>query len=534
MSADPAFSVADWIDALARPAAYAHPVDTVEVHQTHISIVFLAGRFAYKVKKPVNLGFLDFRTLDQRKYFCEEEVRLNRRLAPQVYLDVLPITIDAGRPRFGGTGPAVEWAVLMKRLPGDATLQSRVLRGDIEPETLDRLAQRLAQFHRQADRNQQARAFGRFAFVAHNARENFQQTETHVGVTVAANVFEGVRALTEAQLHQHHDRIEARADRDLPCDTHGDLHLDHVYYFPDESPPDDLVMIDCIEFADRFRYADPVADAAFLVMDLKFHGRRDLARRFADAYFQAAGDADGRDLLPFWSAYRAVIRAKVDGIKVLARELGPTVHASVLARAQAHWLLALGELETPARRPALVIVCGLPGSGKSTLAASLAEVGNFQLLRSDLIRKELTQAAGLSATASGFWEGIYDPVWSERTYREMLTRAERLWWNGERVLVDANFREDGQRQLFLDAAKRWCIPTLFLHCQTDAALVRQRLQARRDDVSDADWNTYQQLAGRWQPWRTTPDTTLIAIDTSGTPAVVAEQVIQKLRQADWI
>ena len=173
----------------------------------------------------------------------------------------------------------------------------------------------------------------------------------------------------------------------MPRDTHGDLHLDHVYLFPDRAPPADLVIIDCIEFNERFRFADPVADMAFLVMDLAFHGRRDLARAFADAYFRASGDEEGRALLPFYTAYRAAVRGKVEGMELAEREVPEAERAAALVRARAHWLLALGELEEPGRRPCLVLVGGLPGTGKSTLARGLAEQAGFTVIRSDLVRR---------------------------------------------------------------------------------------------------------------------------------------------------
>jgi aminoglycoside phosphotransferase family enzyme/predicted kinase len=508
----PSLDVSALIEALARPTAYAHDVEAIEVHQTHISVVFLAGPFAYKIKKPVNLGFLDFSTIDKRKHFCEEEIRLNRRLAPQVYLGVVPITQEQGSLRFGGNGAVVEWAVQMKRLPCEATLENRLARGEVSIEQIRALAQRLAWFHRTAEASEQIASFGRFTVVAQNARENFKQAAPQIGTTVSPMVFERVRELTDAHLTTYHDLIESRAERGMPRDTHGDLHLDHVYLFPDEVPPDDLVIIDCIEFSDRFRYADPVADMAFLVMDLVFHGRRDLARCFADRYFEATGDPEGRFLVPFYSAYRAVVRAKVEGMELSEKEIDPEERQQAEQRARAHWLLALGELEEPTRRPALVLMAGLPGSGKSTLGRSLAQNANFSVLRSDVIRKEL---AGDAETAE-FNQGIYTDAWTERTYAELLKRCEQLLWQGQRVVIDANFRDDRRRQPFFDTARRWAIPLLFIHCQVTPEVTRARLQARRHDASDADWRIYELLAQTWQPLRPEWLPMTYALDTSGT------------------
>lgn len=517
------------IESLSRPNAYPHPVDAAEVHQTHISVVFLAGPFAYKIKKPVNLGFVDFSTLEKRRHFCDEEVRLNRRLAPHVYLGVVPIAMADEHPRFDGAGPAIEWAVKMKRLPSDATLEHHLEHGDVTSEHLRALAARLANFHRHAESNERISSFGRFDVVAANARENFAQTATHVDRTVSAAVYERVRELTEAHLAKLHDLIDARAKRGVPRDTHGDLHLDHVYLFPEELPPNDLVIVDCIEFADRFRFADPVADMAFLAMDLSFHGRRDLARIFADAYFEVTGDAEGRRLFAFYTAYRALVRGKVEGIELDEPEVAAAERLQAQERARAHWLLALGELEVPANRPALVLMAGLPGSGKSTLAHSLAQSANFSVLRSDVIRKEL---AGVSESVvpSDFEAGIYSDAWTERTYAELLQRAQQRLWQGQRVLIDANFREDQCRQSFVEAASRRGVPVLFIHCKAAPEVTRARLQTRMNDASDADWRIYERLRQTWQPVGAEWQRRAFPVDTSGSVAENEQRVREILHE----
>ncbi len=526
------------IESLSRPEAYSHPVTDFEVHQTHISVVFLAGPFAYKIKKPVNLGFLDFSTLEKRKHYCDEEVRLNRRMAPHVYLGVTPITSEPDAPARVGPltpGPSpldergeknvIEWAVQMKRLPAEATLECRLERGAVTAEQIRVLAQRVAEFHRHAEANERIAAFGRFAVVAENARDNFTQAEALVGVTVTPAVFERLRALTETHLSRLRDLMETRAKASVPRDTHGDLHLDHVYLFPDEAPPNDLVIIDCIEFADRFRFADPIADMAFLVMDLAFHGRRDLARLLTDAYFEASGNEAGRGLLPYYSAYRAVIRAKVEGMKLGKPEIAPVEQQRAKQSARAHWLVALGELEAPTRKPALVLVAGLPGSGKSTIAHAIAGPGNFHVLRSDVVRKEL---AGVAETME-FNQGIYTDAWTERTYAEVLRRCEELLWHGERVLIDANFRDHKCRLPFFDAARRWGVPIVFIQCTTSPEVTHARLQARRNDASDADWRIYLQLAETWEPigadWQRMSHT----VDTSGSVSKNERRVVDILR-----
>jgi aminoglycoside phosphotransferase family enzyme/predicted kinase len=483
------------IDALRRPEAYPHPVGPIDVRQTHISVVFLAGPYAYKVKKPVSLGFLDFSTLAKRRHFCQEEVRVNRRLAPSVYEDVVPITRDPSGIRIDGAGEPVEWAVRMKRLPEEATLESRLARGEISPAMVEALAVRIARFHADADSGPHVAAFARWQVVAGNARENFEQAGPLVGMTLSEPVCTRLRALTEESLRDQRSLIEERAAGGAARDTHGDLHLDHIYVFPERPPPDDLVVVDCIEFNERFRYADPVADMAFLVMDLRFHDRKDLAAVLTDAYFSVAG-THGRPLLPFYVAYRAAVRGKVAGIKLSESEVSAADKMEALADARGHWLLALGELEAPARRPCLLLVAGLPGTGKSTLARDLAAIANATVIRSDVVRKGL---AGVQGPAQAdFGAGLYTGDWTDRTYAECRRRAEAILFDGGRVIVDATFAEEHRRRDFLDMARRWRVPAALLVCEADAQAVRQRLAQRVADASDAGWSVYEEIARRWQ------------------------------------
>lgn len=499
-------------------------------------MVFLAGDFVYKVKKPVDLGFLDFSTLERRRADCEAEVLLNRRLAPSVYLGVVPITSSDGRLRVGGGGTAVEYAVRMERLPKEATLGSLLARGGLDRGTVELVARRVAAFHGAAATGPEIARHGRFEVVAGNARDNFAQTERFLGATVSAAVWRRLRDLTEAELGARRELIEARARPGVIRDGHGDLHLDHVYRFAHREPPDDLVIVDCIEFSDRLRHLDPVADAAFLAMDLELHGRPDLVRRFTDAYFEATGDREGRALLPFYTAYRAMVRGKVESFAVAEEEVPEGQRWEDLQRARAHFLLALALLAPPLERPCLVLAAGLPGTGKSVLARALEAEAGFVRIASDRVRKELAGLAPDQPAPAAVDQGIYSAAWTERTYAVCLERAGKELFAGRRVVVDATFREEARRRELLEAARAWGARGLVLLCEATPEEVRRRLEARAAvpgaDPSDADWQTYQALAARWEDPSPATAPAVHRIDTSGTPEASRAQALAVLRERE--
>ncbi len=528
------------MEALRDPSAYPHDVDSVERVQTHISVVFLAGGYAYKLKKPLDLGFLDYTSLEKRLACCREEVRLNRRLAPAVYCGVVPVRCERGTFRVGegteegmsgrGGQDVVEYAVKMIRLPPDRTFRAMLQRGELKQEHLAQLAAKLVTFYAGAEAGEEVSRTGDWPVVARNCEENFEQIEPFVGCTLSGTVYRRLRAYTENALRSHRGLMEERARENVPRDTHGDLRLEHVYAWAREGGMPEILVVDCIEFNKRFRYADPVSDIAFLVMELEHEDRADLGRAFADGCFRRSGDSRGHELLPFYIAYRHVVRGKVCSLKARQEEVAEEKRDEAEVRARAHFLGALGRLAPPDEHPCLVMVGGLPGVGKTTLARRMAARLGFVRMDSDRVRKKLAGLPESANAAASFGEGIYSQAWTNRTYAELRRQAMKRLFQGERVLVEASFGSEDHRKMVWSAARELGVPVFLLLCRADRQVIEQRIVARESGPSDAGVEVYRKAADLWEPPGPDMQERTRSISTQGSPEAALSEAVAFLSE----
>lgn len=452
------------------------PVRRVE---THISWILLDGEHAWKIKKPVRFGFLDFSRLDLRHHYCEEELRLNRRLAPSLYLDVVPVRGSVAAPRLGddGKGSVIEYALRMKQFAAGSLFSEQVAAGRLEPGSVDRLATRLAGFQAAAPAAAADSPFGNAEGIRRTTADVLQGIESQAQAQRAA----GLREWCDARAASLAPCFEARKADGWVREGHGDLHLANLVVLDD-----DVTAFDCVEFDPAMRWIDLQCDIAFITMDLKAHGRRDLAFRFLDRWLESSGDHAGLAVLRYYEVYRALVRALVAGIRHAQGRRAGSANEAESSRGPDYLRLAHGLAEEA--DPRLLIAHGLSGSGKSFASAQLLEVAGAIRLRSDVERKRLFGLAALEAS-SGRAADIYGEQATRRTYASLRDRARVALQAGYPVIIDAAFLRATERDDFRALAQELGVPFAILHCRADPAVLRERVSARserRDDASEAD------------------------------------------------
>ncbi len=469
------------IQSLLDPRRYPHAAGPVELIETHISWVLLAGEFAYKIKKPVNLGFLDFSTLEKRRHYCAEELRLNRRLAPDLYLDVTTISGDPHDPQPGGAGQPIEYAVRMRRFDREQQLDRLLARGELLPRYVDDLAATLAAFHQTVAVAARDSPYGDPEHVWQPVAENFAQITDRLGDERPTWLTE-LHRWSEQTFARLRTRFEARKQAGCIRECHGDAHLANVVLLNGRAVP-----FDCLEFNPSLRWIDIISEIAFTAMDLADRGRRDLGWRLLNAWLEHTGDYAGVVLLRFYLTYRAMVRAKVAIIRLRQPGLAPGERDSAQQQFDNYRDRAIAY--TRSRRPALIIMRGLSGSGKTTVSQPLIETLAAIRVRSDVERKRLHGLAPGAQSRAAVGQGLYNRAASDRTYEHLAALASELLAAGEIVVVDAAFLERARRDHFRQLAADGGATFLILALAADEALLRERVMQRArvgTDVSEAD------------------------------------------------
>lgn len=499
------------IRSLQDASLFDHPVEGFQLIETHISWVLLTGMYAYKIKKPLNLGFLDFSTLDKRRHYCEEELRLNRRLAPEIYVDMVSITGSHDAPRLRGPGEPIEYAVRMVQFPQEAQLDRVLARGELTHDILDRLCDRIAAFHAETPSAAQDSPFGLPERLYQPIKENFEHIlpvlEAQRRQTDRLRV---LRSRTDAAYRRLYETFILRKREGLVRECHGDMHLANIALFHGE-----IVIFDCIDFNESLRWIDVMSELAFLVMDLEERGHPELARRALNRYLEASGDYAGLDVLRFYQVYRAMVRAKVACIRLHQGALDSDESERLTAQYQGY--LALAEAYTQPLHPAVIIIHGLSGCGKTTVTQALLERWDAIRVRSDVERKRL---AGLKATElsrSGLDGGIYTAELTEQTYGRLAELARRMVYAGYPVIVDAAFLKRAQRLTFRDLAYGLNVPFVILDMQAPEAVLRSRVAERQRagrDASEADLAVLARQIATHEPLDADEQPLAIRLDTS--------------------
>lgn len=501
----------------------------VEVIQTHASLVLLLASRVYKLKKPKNFGFFDYSTPALRRHFCQQEVIMNAALAPGVYLGVAPVlAFKSGHMRFGepvspeavpqpgekvGGASVVDYAVVMERLPETATLESYVREDRATPHLLEEVARFVAAFHAEARTGEEIARSGSLETIRYNWEENFRQMQPYIGRTLDAATYARISDYVSRFLIARQALFSGRVREGRIRDGHGDLRLQHLYLLPAAANDagQRIVLLDRIEFAERFRCGDVAGEVAFLAMELDALSRADLADAFVSAYIARTGDVTLRELLPFYLCYRACVRGKVASFQLDEAEVPLAEREAARERARALFALA-GHYASGAPEAMVIMVGGLMGTGKSTLARALHETTGAPLLSSDLMRKRLAGLDPRQPQAAAFGHGIYTPAWTRRTYQELGNEAVEALAQGHSVLLDASFLRRVDRVSLAHRAVQRGAPVLFIECvcPRDTVLARlahrwskrlQGVQASRTDnqiASDGRPELFEAQRAQWE------------------------------------
>ncbi len=506
------------LNALQNPALYDHPVSGFTLMETHISWVLLTGDFVYKIKKPVNFGFLDFSTLEQRAHFCVEEVRLNHRLAPDLYLGIVAVHGSEAEPTLNGDGPAIEYMVKTRQFRQEDLLGNMQRAGTLEPAHIDALAERLAGFHQQIDHAPLDSGWGEPEQVHAPVAQNFEQIRSLLTDSTDLAQLEQLEQWAHTTFQRLIPQLAQRKADGFIRECHGDIYLDNVTIVDGQ-----VTLFDCIEFNEAFRWIDVMSDVAFMAMDLEDRGLPDLSQRFVNGWLEHSGDYAGLALLNYYKAYRAMVRAKVALLSLGQAEVSAVEREAVMARYHGYTTLAESYTHIPRRFG--LLTCGVSGSGKSTLSAALVMQLGAIRVRSDVERKRLFGAQAQPGSS------LYSAERNEQTYARLALLAAQILAAGYPVVVDATHLQRSQRQLIRHAIEEQGVPGLILHCTAALDTIEIWLNERQrkgGDPSDADIHIVRQQLENFEPLDDEERLLSLTVATDERDAV--SQLVEQLRQ----
>lgn len=508
------------LNALQNPALFDHPVSGFTLMETHISWVLLTGDYVYKIKKPVNFGFLDYSSLEQRAYFCAEELRLNRRLAPDLYLDLVPVYGSAEQPNLSGNGEIIEYMVKTRQFRQQDLLGNLQTAGQLQAGHIDELAARLADFHQRIERAGPDAPWGEPDALHLPVAENFTHIRSLIDDPAALVQLDQLEQWAHATHARLLPQLAQRKAEGFVRECHGDIYLDNVTLIDGQ-----VTLFDCIEFNEAFRWIDVMSDVAFMAMDLEDRGLFALANRFVNAYLEHTGDYAGLEVLNYYKAFRAMVRAKVALLRLTQDNVSNSEREQVLARY--HSYANLAESYSAIAPRIGMLTHGVSGSGKSTLSLALVEELGAIRLRSDIERKRLFGSAGAGTLDSG----LYSEERNQHTYQRLASLAEHVLAAGYPLIVDATHLKQQQRDLICQAIENQGAACLILHCEAPLATIEGWLQDRQQaakDPSDADITVVQHQLDQLEPLTSEEQQHCLPVATAD-PGAIA-QCVAAIRQ----
>jgi uncharacterized protein len=508
--------------------AYPEPTKSVRLLQTHVSFLFITDNYVYKIKKPVDLGFLNFTSIDRRRFYCNEEVRLNRRLCPEIYLGVVEVLESASGATFTGEGKVIDYAVKMKKLPEERMLYRLLAEGKVTASDIRKIARTIAEFHLNAERGRTISRYGSITAIRRNWEENFRQIGEFVNISLAKKELHMITQWVETFMARNQALFAERVSRGFIRDCDGDIHLENICL------TSNVCIFDCIEFNSRFRYTDTAADIAFFLMDLDYHYKKEFSDVFLDEYIKATGDREVLRPLDFYKIYRAVVRGKVESLKMIDRDIPAADRDNAKEKARRYFRLARGYVIRHWLPKSLFITCGLMGSGKSATASALAFELGMEITASDAVRKELAKSPPEKRSLDAYGAGIYSTAFNEATYRELLSRTEKALKSGRSIIVDATFRRNEDRARFASLAARYAAFFCILHTSCPDKLTRERLYSRirkAGELSDGRWELFHRQKDDFEPPGTS-EGKLIYLDTSRSIPDNIDDILNAMEFAD--